>query len=122
MSQGLCTPYYLFFLWYNFIYGPTMGYIITTIGSITKFIGGSVITAEAAVFNATNYMSPIYYTLKLIENIIPSIHYIPRRTHQQPTANAFSLLTHELSLSKLLELVMRLTPKMCALLHPFDPQ
>jgi hypothetical protein len=64
-----------------------MGYIITTIGSITKFIGGSVITAEAAVFNATNYMSPIYYTLKLIENIIPSIHYIPRRTHQQPTAN-----------------------------------
>ena len=64
-----------------------MGFIITTIGSITKFIGGSIITAEEAVFNATNYVSPIYYALKLIENIIPSIHYIPRRTHQQPTAN-----------------------------------
>jgi hypothetical protein len=77
MSQGLCTPYYLFYLWYNNIHGPTMGYIITTIGSITTFIGGSIINAEAAVFNATNYISPIYYTLKLIKNIIPSFHSTP---------------------------------------------
>ena len=65
-----------------------MTFIITSIGSITTAIGGSIICAESIVFNATNYVTPVYNTLKRIESmILPSIKYTPRRTHARPSAN-----------------------------------
>ena len=78
MSRKLCTPKYLFTLWYNCLYGPLMSFIFKSIGVFTTAVGSSIICTESIIFNNINYINPIYNTLQLIGSILPSIQSSPR--------------------------------------------
>jgi hypothetical protein len=78
MSQKLCTPKYVFTLWYNCFYGPLMSLIFKSIGVFITAVGSSIICTESIIFNNINYVNPVYNTLKLIGSILPSIQSSPR--------------------------------------------
>jgi hypothetical protein len=78
ISQKLCTPRYIFTLWYNCFYGPLMSFIFKSIGVFATAVGSSIICTKSIIFNNINYINPIYNTLKLIGSILPSIQSSPR--------------------------------------------
>jgi hypothetical protein len=77
MSRKLCTPKYVFTLWYNCFYGPLMSLIFKSIGVFTTAVGSSIVCTESIIFNNINYINPVYNTLKLIGSILPSIQSSP---------------------------------------------
>jgi hypothetical protein len=78
MSRKLCTPKYVFTLWYNCFYGPLMSLIFKSIGIFTTAVGSSIICTQSIIFNNINFINPIYNRLQLIGSILPSIQSSPR--------------------------------------------
>jgi hypothetical protein len=78
MSRKLCTPKYVFTLWYNCFYGPLMSFTFKSIGVLATAVGSSIICTESIIYNNINYINPIYDTLQLIGSILPSIQSSPR--------------------------------------------
>jgi hypothetical protein len=78
ISRGLCTPTFMFNLFYSTVYGPMMGLIFKAIGLFMTTVGTAAICIESAIFNKFNYIDPIYDALNHIGSILPSIRSCPR--------------------------------------------
>jgi hypothetical protein len=91
ISRKLCTPKYIFTLWYNYFYGPLMSLIFKSIGVFATAVGSSIICTQSIIYNNINYINPIYNTLQLIGSILPSIQSSPVRSMEAPRARTVAV-------------------------------
>jgi hypothetical protein len=91
MSRKLCTPKYVFTLWYNCFYGPLMSLIFKSIGVFATAVSSLIICTESIIYNNINYINPIYNTLQMIGSILPSIQSPPVRSMDAPRAQTVAV-------------------------------
>jgi hypothetical protein len=87
ISHGLCTPTFMFNLFYSAIYGPLMGVLFKTIGLFITTVGTTAVCIESCLFNKFKYITPVYNIIKRIESILPSIKSCPRPMYSTTSPN-----------------------------------